>query len=247
MEWRKEDVQASFRLFMKLLQEGKIDETERDYHYDYQRPEVRQIIEEVIEEEADVKIFPAGGSLYLTPGVSNRFFGYKNAELREKIKLRDNNELYLAYFAILCLLAKFYNSDSQTLASRQFVPVEELEKTVSEHVDTVMEADEEDVEVQEENFQLNLRSVAETWRDLPAFDDKIKNIRGARNNRVSFLLRVLRFLEEEGLIQVLEEREIRLLPKMEHLIVKYYFHSQRKAYLLQLLAHDLPLDPRRTT
>jgi hypothetical protein len=241
MEWQKEDVQWAFRIFNKLLQTGTIDETERDYHYAYQRSEVRQIIEEVIEQEAEVKIFSTAGNLYLTPGVDNRYFGYTNAELREKMKLRNNSELYLAYFIILCLLAKFYNSEDQSLAARQFVPVEELEETVTNQVEIVLAADEADVAVQEENYQLNLRSVAETWQDIPAFDDKVKNLKSARNNRVSFILRVMRFLEEEGQVQVLEEREVRLLPKMEHLVVKYYFHSQRKDYLLQLLAQPLPL------
>lgn len=244
MEWHKDDVQWAFRIFTKLLRESKIEENERDYHYAYQRSEIRHIIEEIIEKEAEVKIFASGGIIYLTPGVDNRYFGYTNAELREKMKLRNNSELYLAYFIILCLLAKFYNSEDQSLTSRQFVPIEELEETVTEQINIVMEADPEEVEIQEDNYQLNLRSVSETWQDIPAFDEKVKNLKSARNNRISFLLRVMRFLEDEGLVQVLEEREIRLLSKMEHLVVKYYFHSQRKDYLLQLLAKPLPLKPK---
>jgi hypothetical protein len=50
---------------------------------------------------------------------------------------------------------------------------------------------------------------------------------------------VLSFLEDEGLIQVLENEEIRLLPKLEHLIVKYYFNSTRKDQLLQLIEKDM--------
>lgn len=241
MEWHKDDVMWAFRIFIRLLHNGVIDENERDYHYAYQRSEVRQVIEEVIEREAEVKIFATGGNIYLTPGVDNSYFGYTNAELRERMKLRNNSELYLAYFVILCLLAKFYNSEDQSLTSRQFLPLEELEETVTEHVNTVMESEPEDVELQEEKYQLNLRSVSETWQDMPAFDDSVKNLKSARNNRVSFLLRVMRFLEEEGLVQVLEDTEVRILPKMEHLVVKYYFHSQRKEMLLELLSRPLPL------
>ncbi|MDD3653750.1 MAG: DUF6063 family protein [Desulfotomaculaceae bacterium] len=241
MEWYKDDVMWAFRIFTKLLHNGVIDENERDYHYAYQRIEVRQVLEEVIEREAEVKIFAAGGNLYLTPGVDNNFFGYRNAELREQMKLRNNSELYLSYFVILCFLAKFYNSEDQSLTSRQFVPLEELEETVTEHVNTVLEAKTEEVELQEEKYQLNLRSVSESWLDMPAFDDSVKNLKIARNNRVSFLLRVMKFLEEEGLVQILEDREIRILPKMEHLVVKYYFHSQRKEMLLELLSRPRPL------
>lgn len=243
MELHEEDVRSAFRIFMRLLEKGVIEESEREYQHEYLRNEVRYILEEVVEREADVKIFSAGGTIYLTPGVDNRFFGYTNAELREKMGLRNNSELYLAYFVILNLLAKFYNSTDQSLASRQFVPLEELEETITRHVHSVMEAEPEEVEIQEENFDINLRSVAEVWLDLPPFDDHVINLNRARNNRISLLLRVMKFLEEEGLVQVLEDREVRLLPKMEHLVLKYYFNSQRKDYLLQLLARDLPLTP----
>lgn len=241
MELHEEDVRSAFRLFMRLLEKGVIEENEREYQHEYLRNEVRYILEEVIEPEAEVKIFSVGGVIFLTPGVANRFFGYTNAELNKKMGLRNNSELYLAYFIMLNLLAKFYNSDDQSLASRQFVPLEELEETITRHVHTVMEAELEEVQIQEENFALNLRSVAEVWLDLPPFDDQVINLNRARNNRISLLLRVMRFLEEEGLAQVLDEREVRLLPKMEYLVLKYYFNSQRKDYLLQLLARDLPL------
>lgn len=243
MELNEKDVRWAFRIFMRLLEKGAIEENEREYQHEYLRSEVRYILEEIMEREADVKIFSAGGTIYLTPGVDNRFLGYTNAELREKLGLRNNNELYLAYFAMLNLLAKFYNSSDQSLASRQFVPLEELEETITRHVQTVMEAAPEEVQIQEENFEINLSSVAEVWLDLPPFDDHVANLGRARNNRISFLLRVMKFLEGEGLAQVLEEREVRLLPKMEHLVLKYYFNSQRKDYLLQLLARDLPLMP----
>ncbi|MDD2497178.1 MAG: DUF6063 family protein [Desulfitobacteriaceae bacterium] len=242
MELHEEDVRSAFRIFMRLLEKGVIEENERDYQQEYLRNEVRYILEEVIERQAEVKIFAVGGVIFLTPGVANRFFGYTNAELREKMGLRNNSELYLAYFIMLNLLAKFYNSDDQSLASRQFVPLEELEETITQHVHRVMEVELDEVQVQEENFDLNLRSVAEVWLDLPPFDDQVSNLNRARNNRISLLLRVMRFLEEEGLVQVLDNQEVRLLPKMEYLVLKYYFNSQRKDYLLQLLARDLPLE-----
>ena len=90
-------------------------------------------------------------------------------------------------------------------------------------------------------MQVNLSSVAALWSEMPAFNETLKYQRRGRNNRISFLLRILGFLETEGLVQVLDDSEVRLLPKLEHLVVKYYFHSQRKDYLLQLLAQPLNL------
>ena len=71
---------------------------------------------------------------------------------------------------------------------------------------------------------------------MPTFDESLKHPRRGRNNRISFLLRVLSFLENEGLVQIIQDAEVRLLPKLEHLILRYYFHSQRKDELLALLS-----------
>ncbi len=136
---------------------------------------------------------------------------------------------------MLCLLAKFYNSEDQSLTTRQFVPIEELEETVTRHVDRILESE------PEEELKLNLSSVAQIWHELPKIDEK-KNLRRVKNNRISFILRVLDFLENEGLVQVFEDHEIRLLPKMEHLVVKYYFHSECKEHLLKILDKSLPLE-----
>lgn len=242
MQWDSGDVRDAFQIFIKLLHRGEVQDS--DLYFAYNQGDVRLILEEVVEKEAGVKIFAAGESLYISPGVDNPLFGYTNAQLREKMKLRDNSQLYLAYFVMLCLLAKFYNSDDQSLTSRQFLPLEELEENVTGHVQHVLEAQQEDVEEMEEATQLNLSSVAELWSELPAFDDTKKVLRRARNNRISFILQVLAFLEGEGLIQIIEDREVRLLPKMEYLVIKYYFHSQRKDYLLQMLMEPIQI-PRK--
>ncbi|HHV43527.1 MAG TPA: hypothetical protein GXX57_02505 [Firmicutes bacterium] len=234
MEWTKEDVQLAFRIFIELLDRQVTDE--RELLYAYQRKEVREILETVIEAEAGVKIFALADRLYLSPGLDNRIFGYTNEELREKMKLQDNQELYLAYFTILCLLAKFYNSDDQSLAARQFLPLEELEETITAYLQRVRETAPKQVEEASQELQLNLASCAEIWLDMPAFDESLKHPRRGRNNRISFLLRVLSFLENEGLVQIIQDAEVRLLPKLEHLILRYYFHSQRKDELLALLS-----------
>ncbi|MFD1394570.1 DUF6063 family protein [Kroppenstedtia eburnea] len=239
MAWEQDEVTWAFRLFLKLLREGEIPADEREFHFAYQRTGVRDVLEHVIEPEADVKIFSTESALYLSPGISNQYFGYSNEELRKQLNLKNNQELYLAYFVLLCLFAKFYNSEDQQGSSRQFVSIEELEKTVTDHITSIREAEEEDLAHIEESEGIHLRSAAELWLEIPSFDDRVKNLKRAINNRVSFILRVLGFMEKEGLLHVLEEREIRLLPKCHYLITHYYFNRQRKENLLQLLSQPL--------
>lgn len=247
MEWNREDVQLAFRLFMNLLRDGSIGGDNRDLQFAYQKTEVREIIEEVIEEEARCKIFYLQDTIYLTPGVDNPFLGYKNAQLREKMKLSNNSQLYLAYFIILSLLSKFYNSEDHSIASRQFISLQELEKTVTGHLEEVMAEEEEAVEKKEERLGINLKSIGEIWQDFPPFNEQLKKLRMSKNNRISFILRVMAFLEEEGLVSILEEDHICILPKMEHIIYRYYFHSERKELLLEILSQGLDEEKRRAS
>lgn len=236
MAYDREHIQEAFRLFMTLLKEGSTDRSED--RYAFQRQEVREIMEEIMEVEARVKIFEIDGTIYLTPGMNNHFFGYKNAELREKMKLPSNDHLYLAYFIIICLLSRFYNSDDQSFATRQFLPLQELEKKVSGYLEAVLAEDEESVQEKEEELGINLKSIAMIWEDIPPFDDRLKNIKKGRNNRISFILRVMTFLEDQGLVKMLEYDHICLLPKLDHIIYRYYFQSERKEALLGLFSQE---------
>ena len=228
----------AFKIFIYLVKEGSITEEESDYYYAYQQEGVRYFLDEIIEPEADCKIFSLDGRIFLTPGVKNWFLGYSNQQLREEMSLKSNKELYLAYFIILCLLAKFYNSDDQAMTSRQFLPIEELEEMVTAQVEEIQSLSKADLDHREQELELSLSSVASIWSELPPFDDQLKNIRMGRNNRISFILRVLSFLETEELVQVLENKEIRVREKFEYLVVKYYFNSQRKEMILDLISND---------
>ncbi|MGM0508059.1 MAG: DUF6063 family protein [Fusobacteriota bacterium] len=238
MEYTIEDMKWAFKIFMYLIKNGIIPEDKSDYLYAYQKNEVRYIIEEIIEEEADCKIFSFGNAIYLTPGINNWFLGFSNEELKSEMGLRTNNELYLGYFTILCLLAKFYNSEDQNMATRQFLPIEELESKITEQIDKFKELGEMALDQQEKSLELNITKIILEWEDLPVFDEELKNLRRGRNNRISFILRIMGFLEKEELVQVLENREIRLLPKFEHMILKYYFHTERKEKILNLLTES---------
>lgn len=239
----KEHVEKAFRIFRRLLEVGEIRVEERELWAAYQEPEVREVLEDIIEKQAGVKILAGPEAIYLTPEIDNELLGYNHAELRESIGLRNNRELYVGYFTVLCLFALLYNSDDQTGRSRDYVPVEELERYVTEQVERLAAAYPEDVVALEDQYEINLAAVAETWLELPAFDDTLKNLNMGRNNHVSFILRVMRFLEREGLVVILEQREIRPTEKLDRIIIRYYFHSGRKERILDLLRRPLPLLP----
>ena len=60
-------------------------------------------------------------------GIITRCFGYTNEELRNKLGLRVNRELYLVYFIIYNIITEFY-TDSASTTYAEFVRVEDIVK-----------------------------------------------------------------------------------------------------------------------
>lgn len=79
-----------------------------------------------------------------------------------------------------------------------------------------------------------LLSVSEKWENIEVFNENRVNLKHGKD-RVSFITKVLTFLEKEDLIKVENQEEIYLLPKFENTISKIYFNNERKELLLNFL------------
>lgn len=134
MYWDKSDVEVAFELFLMLLKKGKIEKREREMYQLYTKEQVQEILNKLIEQKANMKILETEDALYIVPNMDNELFSYSNQELREKMKLKSNRELYLAYFAMLTVISKFYNSEDQSLSTRVYVTIEEIESTIRDHM-----------------------------------------------------------------------------------------------------------------
>lgn len=237
--YSKESVERAIKLFVLLLEKGETDEKDRDLVFAYKEdPAAQEIVSGMIEKEAGIKILTVGDKMYVTPHIDNRVFGYSNEELRIKLGLRNDNvsmgiKLYLAYFIILSTLAMFYNSDDLNTKVRQYVPIEELESYITEKL--LMLGTGEYGEYLSAQYEFNFQSVGEYWNSLPAFDETLTNQRMGRNSRVSFILKVWAFLEEEGLAKVAVDSELHPTDKLDHMVRKYYSHQKRKDELLTLI------------
>lgn len=235
--WSKQDVQLATKIFFRLWEKGKIDKSEREYINGYHTKEVREILEDNFEKATNVRIFSIDETIYMTPGINNELFGYTNEELKHKLLSHkySTDRLYLAYFVVLNLLAKFYNSAVQTGPTRQFLMIEELEETITNHLEPVYRGESERVVALSLENGINFKEIAETWMEIPKFDITVKYPRKGKH-RIAFILKVLDFLVEEDLVQLLEDQEIRLLPKMEHLIMRFYFNTERREKLFDLVS-----------
>ncbi|KLU60190.1 hypothetical protein CEB3_c36210 [Peptococcaceae bacterium CEB3] len=233
--YKAETVASALEIFLELVKKGELHAEEypqlvQTYKTDL---EVQGLLTNIVEPLADVKILESLYVLYLSPNLDNRFFGYTNEELRQRLGLTLNRELYLAYFIILSLLAMFYGEDSLSEVSRSYVTAADLERFVSERLQSLAGAAE--LPEWEKELEVNLLSSVELWQDMPEYDPELKTLRRSNKNRISFILRVARFLEEDGLAHVEQDREIYLTQKTEQMVRKYYSERNRQEKLLSLL------------
>ena len=237
--------EAGFCFFLHLLRYGKVTNSDKEMMKYWRTNEVREIIRTIIEKHADIRIFECENIIYILPEPDSELFGYSNDLIRKGMSLKTNTELYTAYFVILCLLSIFFNGES-FINTRQFVPIAELERFISTHTKEILDADVESLNKAEAQTGLTLYSIAAYWENLDPFDPAIKSLSRATKNRISFILRVCRFFESEGLLQVdeglvevLEESEIRLKYKIIHAVENEFFHIQRKSEILEKLKSSL--------
>jgi len=233
--YKAETVETALKIFLELARIGQLHQ--EDYPEMVQAyktdQEVQGLFTNIIEPLADVKILESLYVLYLSPNMDNRFFGYTNEELRDKMKLSTNRELYLAYFVILSLLAMFYGEDSLSEVSRSYVTASDLERFVSTRLEDL--GANIDLPDLEKELEINLLSSVELWQDMPEYDPELKALRRSTKNRISFILKVAMFLEAEGLAHVEQDRELYVTEKTEQMVRKYYSDRGRQGKLLTIL------------
>ena len=232
--YKAENVKDACAIFMTLVSRGVVDEKSSRLLQAYKNvPEVREIVSGVFEPAAEVKVLNAVDKLYISPGIDNRVFGYTNTELRDLLGLKTNAELYTAYFIILCLIAMFYDGEDLNVVTRQFVPIIELEAFVTAKTEKIGQL--EEIAVVEEELAFSFSHAVHLWRDLPDYDDKLKSLARSKNNKVSFILKVCNFLQEQDLVIVHQDREIYLRDRLDCMVRRYYSDTSRKEQLLQFL------------
>ncbi|QOY36792.1 DUF6063 family protein [Anaerobacillus isosaccharinicus] len=233
----EENMLIAFDIFRELEHEGVLSNKEKIIAYNNE--EIRDYVEDFAR-RSDMVILEADQRLYMVRNVHNNKFMFTNEELREKIfkgKKVTNVHLYLAYFTIMVLLAKYYNSDEQTVQAIQFLAVEDLEKEITKYLGQINKFEENVLIDVMEKTHLDLEGISKVWNEElgPYEEDKTKSAW----NKIGFLFRVLNFLKEEDLVTFYEETNIRLTEKMVELINLYYFNSSRKNFLLELLKRPL--------
>lgn len=145
MEYVNTDsVRKAFNIFLKLIEKSEIKKSDDpELFSQYDDAEVSHLIHDVIETEAGIMVIRAGDTLYYSPLIDNKLLGFTNAELRSALRVSNNTELYVSYIIILAIMIKFYNGENYNNKCRTMLKVEELEKYITQKMETIVRLEED--------------------------------------------------------------------------------------------------------
>lgn len=234
--YTREEVEAAFRIYLLLQKKGEL--RRRDFMDLFEKyssnPKVRDIFVSVFEPMAEAKVLESEDVLYLVPEPESDYLSYNNEQLRELMRLDNNTELYCAYFVILCLLSEFFGADFLDEVLREYILVKDLERVVSASFESI-EPHMDELEV---DSGFNLRAAYEHWKSMEEYRE-LERMKASKTNRYSFILRVCSFLQSQGLVNLVQEREIYITRKTELIVRNFYAGKETKEKLLKLISGRL--------
>lgn len=232
MAYEFEEVKRSQEIYYYLLEHHELREEDVPQLYkSYTESESVQNLVKSQGEISNCSIERYGDVIYLIPDTGNRFLGYSKAQLKKEL-CRSNateKDYYLVQFAILVLLLEFYDGQGSSSKTRDYIRVGELQNSISAYL-------KEGAERYDENEQ-ELYGVAYT-RMLQAYESLRSSDRGSRQKttKEGFLFHILRFLQEQGLIEYIEQDEmIKTTKKLDHFMDWNLLNKNNYQHVLSVL------------
>lgn len=236
----EETVRKAYRLQQNLIFKGEVSRRmDPELYSAFYEPSVRSLMYNIFLPESKAEILIQDDVLYFVPEIDNDIFSYSNKQLREAMKLQNNNQLYLAQFIFINTLSEFYGEQFHTINEpRSFVKLEEIVTKVRSYIEDFKEINPEELEELSQENELNLVGMIEAWDGLTQETDDIEKIKMAPKRTRGFFLKILSFWELEKLILIQDEEEISLTEKMKGIAGNYYNHGDRILKIKELFQKD---------
>ena len=220
----EQNMDTALDIINALIQNKKITKTENtELYQSYINSSEIENLTNKIAEKMGFNIYRLDNTLNLCVMLENKVFGYTNEELKAKMKLLNKNEdIYLMYFIILTLIVCFYR-ESGLNSPRSYLNLEELIENVNIKMQSLVK--EEIEQISKENAY-NFVDIKKVWERLPDGREEINSI--GKNDKISFVKLILKFMQEEGLIYFDEERQIISITTRFKAIVYFYFENSKE-------------------
>ena len=223
MDLNEGNIDIALEIIYTLLAGEEISRESNQELYNQYRNNIEiESLSMKIAKKMGFEIYDMDKSLTLCVMPNNKIFGYTNEDLKNKLKqLNRNDDIYLMYFIILTLITCFYK-ESGFNSPRDYISLEELINTINIKFDNLVK---EDIEKESKEHQYNFIDIKRVWERLPDARLEINGV--AKNDKISFVKLILRFLQEENLIHYEEERKIITITNRFKAIVYFYFEYSK--------------------
>lgn len=205
MGYEYEEIKESQEVFYYLLENHELSEASdaRLYESYVQNESVQNLVKS----QGNVAMSTVeryGNVIYLIPQEENNFLGYSRTLLKQELckSTGTMKDYYLSQFVILVLLVEFYDGQGSSSKTRDYMRVGELQNSVSKRLRDGAEVFEE--EEMQENAGIAYSDMLEAYEALRSDEKKSR----AKTTKEGFMYSVLRFLQNQGLIEYIEEDEM---------------------------------------
>lgn len=193
MAYTTEEIKISNKIFYYLLKHGELKEYVEELYKSYSENEnVTELVKE-LGEASECYVKKYGGIVYLIPKEDNDFIGYSKGELKKILCKSGANDkdYYLSQFVILTLLVEFYNSQSVTSKSREYIKVGEFLNIITDRLKDGIDRAADNTE-----GGIAFENILERFEALKSSDNKSTS----KTTKEGFINTILDFLDKQGLI-----------------------------------------------
>lgn len=175
--------------------------------------------------------------LFVSAGVDNKVFGFSNDELKNILKLKRNEQLYLCYFIIYSTVMFFYIQSGYRTNVKYIKPSQVVDK-VEEKLMAIQNRDDEG------SSDKSFKILYKIWRVLPlsntANKDKINEEENSFESKIGFVNKTLKFMVSNNLLFRNKDMGVYMpTPKLDAAIDSYFNERDVKNSLMELLSDNM--------
>lgn len=200
-----DDIKLANNIFYYLVSNKEINEEDSpEYFREYcENDEIMNLVKSQ-GDAFNVKVEKYGTTIYLIPNEDNNFLGFSKNELKKELCKSNANDkdYYLSQFVILTLLVEFYSSQGRDSKSRDSLRGGEFLNIISDRLKEAVER--EDLEKIQADSGIAYENIYEKWEGLRSSDQKNRQ----KTTKEGFINNILKFLENQGLINYIEHDDI---------------------------------------
>lgn len=234
MLYQQDQIARAFDMYSELALEGRVSgDSVRLFKMD---TNFRALVE-MFCKKVDTVCLEVGNEVLLVPRTKLSPFHVSNETLkREYFKSKGrNDDLYLMYFATICVIGEFYNSYHSVNTTRSFITIEEWIQSINRRMETLREYDEETLKQKEKQFSYRWHLLLEKWDGLDDVKESAKRQSANTMSRVSFLHTTCRFLRDQEILMETGAGEYQLTEKAQVIIGNYFMDSEYNRGIIAFL------------